>query len=155
MAIQSETVAHASLVGGSQISLHSHAGGGSFQFPIGAIYHNISGVNPATELGYGTWNQIAQGQFIVGQNPGDTDFDAAEKTGGEKSHTLTQNEMPAHSHIEQTLGTTTGSIAGLTRDTSMSGSTVQTGVSTAPTGSGQAHNNLPPYCVVFVWKRTA
>lgn len=36
-------------------------------FPIGAIYLNITGVDPATELGYGTWSQIAQGQILVGE----------------------------------------------------------------------------------------
>lgn len=34
--------------------------------PIGAIYLNITGVDPGTELGYGTWTQVAQGQFLVG-----------------------------------------------------------------------------------------
>ncbi len=34
--------------------------------PIGGIYLSTTGVNPATELGYGTWNQVAQGQFLVG-----------------------------------------------------------------------------------------
>lgn len=35
-------------------------------FPVGAIYLNTTGVDPNTELGYGTWVQVAQGEFLVG-----------------------------------------------------------------------------------------
>jgi hypothetical protein len=35
-------------------------------FPIGAVYLNVTGVNPSIELGYGAWSQIAQEQFLVG-----------------------------------------------------------------------------------------
>ena len=35
--------------------------------PIGGIYLSTTGVNPATELGYGTWTQVAQGLFLVGE----------------------------------------------------------------------------------------
>lgn len=35
--------------------------------PIGCYYFNSTGVNPNTELGYGTWTQVAQGQFLVGE----------------------------------------------------------------------------------------
>lgn len=33
---------------------------------VGGYYFNSTGVDPATELGYGTWTQVAQGQFLVG-----------------------------------------------------------------------------------------
>ena len=36
-------------------------------FKIGGIYLNITGVNPGIELGYGTWVQVAQGLFLVGE----------------------------------------------------------------------------------------
>lgn len=36
-------------------------------FKVGAIYLNITGVNPATELGYGTWVQVAQGLMLIGE----------------------------------------------------------------------------------------
>ena len=35
-------------------------------FPVGSYYFNSTGVDPNTELGYGTWTQVAQGQFLVG-----------------------------------------------------------------------------------------
>jgi len=34
---------------------------------VGGFYFNSTGVNPNTELGYGTWIQVAQGQFLVGE----------------------------------------------------------------------------------------
>jgi hypothetical protein len=35
-------------------------------YPVGAYYLSSTGINPATELGYGTWTQVAQGLFLVG-----------------------------------------------------------------------------------------
>jgi hypothetical protein len=34
-------------------------------FKVGSIYLNVTGVNPAIELGYGTWVQVAQGMLLV------------------------------------------------------------------------------------------
>jgi hypothetical protein len=39
----------------------------SYAFPVGSYYFNATGTDPATELGYGTWTQVAQGQFLVGE----------------------------------------------------------------------------------------
>jgi hypothetical protein len=36
-------------------------------FPVGAIYLNVTGVNPSIELGYGTWTQVAKGLPLVGE----------------------------------------------------------------------------------------
>lgn len=123
-------------------------------FPIGAVYLNVTGVNPATELGYGTWSQIAQGKFLVGQDPADTDFDVAEETGGAKTHNLTVAEMPAHTHQQMRHAKTTGALSGITTAPDASSSDPQTlGPVTGSTGGGGAHNNLPPYYVVYLWRR--
>jgi len=108
----------------------AEAGGGP-AFPIGAVYLNVTGVNPATELGYGTWSQIAQGQFLVGQKPTDTDFDVAEETGGGKTHT-----HPAHATIDNLR--TGGGISGF---------------ATPGDAAHTASSHLPPYFVVYAWKR--
>lgn len=63
----------------------------TFQFPIGAVYLNVTGTNPATELGYGTWSQIAQGQFLAGYKSGDADFGTIEGTGSSKTASLERN----------------------------------------------------------------
>jgi len=131
------------------------AGGGQ-AFPVGSVFLAVVNTDPATLLGYGTWSQIAQGQFLVGQKATDADFDTTEETGGEKTHTLTTSEIPSHSHILGELrSATTGSEASYIARTADTSSTRGTDKTTEVTGSGSAHNNLPPYFVVYVWKRTA
>ena len=61
-------------------------------YPVGAIYMSVSSTSPASLFG-GTWEQI-QNRFLLAA--GDTY--AAGKTGGEATHTLTVEEMPAHNH---------------------------------------------------------
>lgn len=131
------------------------AGAEGEAFPIGSVFIAVVTTNPATLLGYGTWAAFAAGRMLVGLDAGQTEFDSVEETGGEKTHTLTVNEMPSHAHVQQRLPTATGAVIGFTVDTSMSGTPATTGVSTATAGSGAAHNNLPPYIVVYMWKRTA
>ena len=65
-------------------------------YPIGSIYMTTSTVSPAVLFG-GTWERI-KGRCIVGVDENDTDFNTVSKTGGEKTHTLTVDEMPAHNH---------------------------------------------------------
>jgi hypothetical protein len=120
-------------------------------YPVGSIYINASvSTNPATLLGFGTWVAFGAGKVMVGLDSSDTDFDTAEETGGAKTHTLTVNEIPSHTHTldtsDQPAGTGSLEVAG--------GSPVGT-KDTQSTGGGQAHNNLQPYIVVYMWKRTA
>lgn len=60
-------------------------GGAGEAFPVGAVYINVTGTNPGTELGYGTWSAFGAGRVLVGYDSGDTDFDTAEETGGAKT----------------------------------------------------------------------
>lgn len=64
------------------------SGPGGQAFPVGAVYINVTGVNPATELGYGTWSAFGAGRVMVGYDAGDTDFDTAEETGGAKTKAI-------------------------------------------------------------------
>jgi hypothetical protein len=176
--VQADADARYSLLG------HTH-GGGSEAFPVGAVYINITGTNPNTELGYGTWSQIAAGRMLIGQDTGDTDFDVLEETGGAKTHVHTDNlshtgaavadhaDVLNHVHNQTRLPTATGGSTGFTVDTSMSGTPATTSVNTGnPTANGvvaQVHgvtqpsahgshaatDSKPPYFVVSVWKRTA
>lgn len=127
-------------------------------YPIGSVYINASNsTNPASLLGFGTWSAFGAGKVMVGLDAGDTSFDMAGETGGEKTHTLTVAEMPSHNHTMPLMGggtLGTGSVDD--RAARMYGGTVDIiSFNTGNTGSGSAHNNLQPYIVVYFWKRTA
>jgi len=118
-------------------------------YPIGSIYMNaINSTNPVTLLGMTgtTWVEFGEGRMLLGENASH----ANGSTGGAETHTLTVDEMPAHTHdYTAHLGTgDAGPISLHDRIPSVTGPT-------ASTGGGSAHNNMPPYITVYMWKRTA
>ena len=119
-------------------------------YPIGCIYTETTGVNPGTTFGFGTWSAFAAGQVLVGNGTSDQAF-VAGATGGESNHTLTSNEMPAHTH---TIGFGSDlSNLGVARQSDTGGSFFNG--NTGSTGGGAAHNNLQPYIVAYYWQRIA
>lgn len=141
------------------------------------------------------WEKI-EGRFLLGQSE---DYEI-NRTGGEKTHTLTTSEMPSHTHTYQKSNTSTNShtltVAQMPNHTHTYvyplGTTnaafgnepnqyglVMTGghedylvtatggnnghshgislteTNSSVNGSGSAHNNMPPYKVVYIWERTA
>ena len=128
-------------------------------YPVGSIYTAIVSTNPATLLGVGTWAAFGAGKVMVGIDSGDTDFDTVEETGGAKtdSHTLTESEIPSHSHTLQGVRTDlgSGSVSGV--NNLVSNYKGQSTQQTASTGGGGAHTHdiVQPYIVVYMWKRTA
>ena len=70
--------------------------------PVGSLEINTSGINPSEYLG-GEWESFGSGRTLVGVDSSDSDFDTVEETGGEKTHTLTTNEIPAHTHGSKSL----------------------------------------------------
>jgi hypothetical protein len=121
-------------------------------YPVGSIYTNAEvSTNPATLLGFGTWAAYAEGRVPVGKASSGT-FNTLNATGGAETHTLSVAEMPAHTHSydKQVTSTDAISIHDIVRTTGGN-----TGATTGSTGSGNAHNNLQPYIVVYMWKRTA
>ena len=68
-------------------------------YPVGSIYISYNSTNPSSFLG-GTWEAFGKGQTLVGVDTSQTEFDTVGKTGGEKTHTLTVDEMPSHTHIQ-------------------------------------------------------
>lgn len=132
-------------------------------YPVGSIYMSVNSTNPKNLFG-GTWEQI-QGKFLFGMN---SSYPAG-STGGEITHKLTWNEMPGHYHeglyysyqdTENliTLNSGTESYHIPWGSTSYAGDygagTGAKELITGTAGSGEAHNNMPPYLSVYIWKRT-
>ena len=143
-------------------------------FPVGSIYLSVNNVNPGTIFG-GTWEQIKD-RFLLGAGSTYT----AGATGGSATHKLTVSEMPSHTHTQNShyhaglsygspdgggntcvVSTTYSSTGCIELGWSRSSSgapydNVYTKYATATnknTGGGSAHNNMPPYLVVYIWKR--
>lgn len=144
-------------------------------YPVGSIFtttahSTASAVN--TALGFGTWEAFGAGKVMVGHDPNDSDFDAASpSTGGAKTHALTFDEMPAHSHqwykqgsgSGQRIDATTGNPKFNSFDSDGNeeafgdplSEDLYTDTATDRSSDGTAHNNLQPYIAVYMWKRTA
>ena len=118
---------------------------------VGDIIFSTSDENPSTIYG-GTWVAWGKGRVPVGVDTSDSDFNTVEKTGGEKEHTLTVDEMPSHKHGFGQQFATTSSLSGAYGYYMIAGT--QTDV-IKNTGGNQPHNNLQPYITCYMWKRTA
>lgn len=136
-------------------SIHAVEGITSFQdildfiYPVGSIYLTTNLINPQVTFG-GTWEQIKD-RFLLAC--GDAYLNGS--IGGETNHTLTINEMPSHNHAtiangkyDDTNFSVAGGymlVAGFARHNSS--------CVTSTVGGNLAHNNMPPYLAVYVWKR--
>ena len=146
-------------------------------YPVGSIYMSTSDstVSAVQSRFGGTWVAFGSGKTIVGVNTSETEFNTVEKTGGEKTHTLTIAEMPKHRHTiirqqwymaDKVHVSSAGSIYSWKSGTGTGGSTLSSYKTSTTnlgadahdmltTGGGGAHNNLPPYITVYIYKRTA
>lgn len=120
-------------------------------YPIGHIYVSLDETSPETLFG-GKWERIKDG-FLLSAN----ETYEAGSTGGEAAHTLSVSEMPSHNHTQSVVGARsgTGSTYVSWNASNVTGSTASSYNTTFSTGGGGAHNNMPPYLAVYMWKRTA
>jgi len=123
---------------------------------------------------FGTWAPYAEGRVLVGIDSTDSRFNTIGETGGIDSFTLSNGQMH-HNHQwhSSTAGSSNDRIA-LTAREDDSGSFNSAGAPigfpdaaslstnyytninrTAVTGSRSAVNNVQPYIVTYIWKRTA
>ena len=147
-------------------------------YPIGSIYLSVNSTSPATLFG-GSWTQLKD-RFLLGA--GSTYSSGA--TGGAATHKLSVAEMPSHAHYTPFFNNMTNNgemksdfIGVFGKGVTASQALKDTGQTstmemwwinqtntaegnewaylTSAKGSGSAHNNMPPYLVVYMWKRTA
>lgn len=122
-------------------------------WPVGSIFISAVNTDPAVLMGFGTWQAFGAGRVLVGQDAGQVEFDAPGETGGSKTHTLTENEMPIHTHVENSNNISTGGLRGWSAPDTSTNTSMATGFSTGPAGGGAPHNNLQPYITVKFWQR--
>lgn len=137
-------------------------------YPVGCIYYSTVSTNPNTLFGMGTWIAIGAGRVLIG-NGSTTDENGtvvsftADTTGGEFTTGLTEAQLPSHKHLHPyrqqlddvsppTWGYSDPTTAWDTDDSSRGNSAQWY---TSPVGSGQLHDNIQPYYVVYIWERTA
>lgn len=137
-------------------------------YPIGSIYMSVNSTNPSTLFG-GTWVAWGSGRVPVGVDSSDSDFSSVESTGGAKTHTLTESQLPkisgSFSLHGQENGTNIYGVSGHFSGTYMGGKYKAPNGTTAAAyshanitysfGGGSSHNNLQPYITCYMWKRTA
>ncbi|MCR2032390.1 DUF859 family phage minor structural protein [Anaerofustis stercorihominis] len=147
-------------------------------YPIGSIYMSVNATSPANLFG-GSWTQLKD-RFLLGVGSAYT----AGSTGGAATHKLTVAEMPKHAHDTPFFNNMTNNGEGKSdfigvygKGATASAAIKEMGASstmemwwvnqtnkaegnewsylTSSKGGSSAHNNMPPYLVVYMWKRTA
>lgn len=121
-------------------------------YRVGDIILTTNNTNPKYDYG-GTWVLWGQGKVPVGVDLSQTEFNEIEKTGGEKTHILTTQEMPTHSHILFTSNKTGSQLDGFFHNGSYDKTSEIS--RSRNEGGNQPHNNLQPYITCYMWKKTA
>ena len=128
-------------------------------YPVGAYYITDKNENPAITFGFGTWTAVL-GKFLLGAT---SDYPVG-SIGGEKEHTLSLNEIPAHGHklnaytLIISCGANTGKYKLIAADNAFVNIFYEDSDQNRYSdnaGGGQPHNNMPPYRAAFIWRRTA
>lgn len=149
-------------------------------YPIGSIYMSVSATSPATLFG-GTWESLG-GRFLIGQDgtytAGSTGGEASHTLtlAEAPAHTHTRGTMnitgyfimdPSKGYIRVCTASgafySSGSGARADGGSSEGSYPIQANFDASRTwsgetdskGGGSAHNNMPPYLAVYMWKRTA
>lgn len=130
-------------------------------YPVGTIYETTSAdLDTTTKMANhfgGTWEAYGAGRVLVAKSA-DTEFDTIGETGGAKTHTLTNAQVPATQiydnqnnaiYFRSNVAQGGNNLSVISRWGSV------TDIALKVNGSGEAHNNLQPYIVVYRYRRTA
>lgn len=116
-------------------------------YPVGSIFISTVNTNPSTYFG-GTWERI-KGRFLLAADDSTYTLGA---TGGEANVILENNNIPNDFIISTGKGINKSWCTGHWDDYS-GYAYPTTAVSQTSYGANKPHNNMPPYLVVYVWKR--
>ncbi len=120
-------------------------------YPVGSIYMSVGTTAPSVLFG-GVWEKI-ENRFLLAAGSSY----AQGSTGGEATHTLTVDEMPSHNHAARFHAGKGGNLNGydgyLQRISYTTYNESDPSVTVLEKGGSQAHNNMPPYLAVNMWKR--
>ena len=132
-------------------------------YPVGSYYMSMSDTFDPNVSFVGTWVQDTQGRMTMNSS----DSAKLGTTGGEKTHVLTQSEVPSHRHTGSGVtfqtskngsfgNTTQSSYWNMSRGQNLQHERIYNATMTpASAGGGGAHNNLQPYIVCVRWHRIA
>lgn len=150
-------------------------------FPVGAIYMSVDSRNPSSIFG-GTWEQIkdkfllsAGDTYKAGNSGGEASVKLNTNQIPSHAHSGSTSANGNHNHkvllnwdanfpLRGYPGWTGGQVGqGMNMQTSYNGFNVGTSndgnhnhtFTTSNTGGNQSHNNMPPYLVVYVWRRVS
>ena len=119
-------------------------------YPVGSLYFCTAATDPNSALP-GTWTLLTEGQFLV--SAGGTGDYALGETGGADEVTLTEEQMPSHTHTYQPLRVGVGAV--ITQFDSGAYAFGAPVTNSGAAGEDQPHENRPPYLAVNMWQRTA
>ena len=153
-------------------------------YPVGAIYLSVNSTSPAT-LFEGTWEAYGSGRTLIGQGTSDATYTAGTMGGESRhTLSSSEMPVHDHNCLTAGSGSVSffsmagGSGTNLSATGVLSTSTSVVDEDAAGSGSSQtlnnidlkisahthtigsrgsglSHNNMPPYIVCYMWKRTA
>lgn len=131
-------------------SITSNSGGSSLSlldvYPVGSIYMSVNNVSPSTLFG-GTWAKI-EDKFLLAS--GSTYIN--ESTGGTSTNTLVESNLPGRAMVRMSVS---GTKYGCNCNVGITNSWANICMADGGFTHSQSINNMPPYLVVNIWKRTA
>lgn len=126
-------------------------------YKVGDLFLTTNSENPSLRFG-GTWKLFGKGKTLVCIDEDDSDFDTVGKIGGEKTHILSVDEIPSHSHEINVFSPESGTTGRFTCNPEWNNRSSDTsgicwiGMS-GTTGNDKSHNNMQPYITCYIWIR--
>ena len=144
-------------------------------YPIGSIYMSYTNSGDPDDILFGglnhtTWVRI-EGKVLAGYNNTSGTFNhapnATDGTGGDETITLTASQIPTHNHLntaspgaasrtvwhDSQSGYGTNRVSHFGSGSSFAGRSTM-GQLVVNFGGGGSHDNLQPYQIVYMWRRT-